>query len=347
WVTVRAQRSVHEILTAEDIIVRADLEGLGPGTHTVELKAEVARRAVADTQPRQITIRLEEIRSQLVPVVALIPPENEPPTTFTREAPIFSESQVMVRGAASQVQQVVAAQVLLNLRDQRETLETDVRLIPVDAEGNVVQDVTLDPQIVTVTVPIQRRGDLREVSISLDIDFTSITDGYFVEAITYEPQTMLVLGASENLTTISTQPIDLSGRTDDFEAVVPIILPDSSISVLGDPVVTVHFSISAQTITRQFENIEVDLIGLPNTQDVEIAPDRVVVFVTGPQPVVSALTTDDIRVVVDLNAREPGVYELTPQVSIAQIEPSGISINPAVLTVTIPGDVTPEVTPGS
>lgn len=347
WVTVRAQRTVQESLTAEDIIVRADLEGLEPGVHTVELEADIARRGVADTQPRQITIRLEEIRSQLVPVVAVIPAENEPPTIFSREIPAFSESQVTVSGAASQVQQVVSAQMVLNLSDQRDTLVTDVRLTPVDADGNIVQDVTLDPQTVTVTVPIQRRGDLREVSISLDVDFTSITDGYFVEAITYTPQTMLVLGASESLTTVSTQPIDLTGRTDDFEVVVPIILPNSDVSVLGDPVVTVQFSIAAQTMTRQFENIEVDVIGVDDEENVDIAPDRVVVFVTGPQPVVSVLTAGDIRVVIDLNGREPGTYELTPQVSIGQIDPSGVSINPAVLTVTIPGEIEPEVTPGS
>jgi len=131
-VTVRSSESIINILSREDIIVRADLRGLAPGTHTIELKTDVSRRAIADTQPRQITVIIEAMQSQSVPVVGYISDINEPPTNFTRTEPQFNRQSVTISGASSRVQQVVAARAVLDLRTQRETYMGDIRLVPVD-----------------------------------------------------------------------------------------------------------------------------------------------------------------------------------------------------------------------
>ena len=342
-VTVRAQQSVLNLLTAEDIVVRADLGGLGPGTHTVELEADVARRATIDTQPRQIGVVLEALQSQQVMVDPII--LNEPPVNYTRSQPVLGQSQVMVSGPASQVQQVVAARAPINLADRRDSLETEVRLLPVDAEGGVVSDVTLDPQMVGVSVAISRRDDVREVTVSPNIDTTTLPDGYVISSIGYAPQTVLVMTGSGTDSgarvpnTLLTERIDLTGRTDDFEITVPVVFPpgEPELPLLGDQVVTVLISITAQASTEQFEQIEVEVIGLEDGLTAQIVPDQVSALVTGPQAVLEDLSSEDIRVVLDLAGREPGTYELTPSASIdqGQIDASGIALLPSLIAVTV------------
>src|SRR5689334_22619192 len=51
-VNVRARQTVMDLLTSEDITVRANLVGMGPGNHTVQLESTVSqsRQALADTK---------------------------------------------------------------------------------------------------------------------------------------------------------------------------------------------------------------------------------------------------------------------------------------------------------
>jgi YbbR domain-containing protein len=338
-VQVRAQESVLNVLQNEDIIVRARLDGLGPGTHTVELDVNIARRANADPQPKQITVTLEQIQSQQVQVIANI--VEAPPPGYERAEPIFSETQTLVSGASSKVSQVVAAQAVIDLTDQRDTVETDARLVPVNVNGEPVADVTLNPPTVGVTVEINRRDDVREVSITPNIDASTLPDNFVLSSISYEPQTVLVIGSPDELSaipdTLFTELIDLTDRTADFEITVPVVFPDQQLSLLGDQNVTVSIQIIAQTTTRQFEAIPVEIIGLPDNVNAEIIPTEVTALVTGPQTALESLEPSDIRVVIDVNGLAPGTYDLAPQASITQttIRASNISTFPSAINVTI------------
>jgi YbbR domain-containing protein len=155
-VIVRSPSSVRNLLVADDIVVWADLTGLGPGMHTVELQWEVApeRRAhIVDISPRQVTVNLEEQLSILVPVRANT--IGALPFGYTQQGdPTFDVNQVTVTGPASKVQQVAAARVDIRLNGQRTSIEDDVRPVAIDADGNVVQGVTLDTQVIRVKLAV-------------------------------------------------------------------------------------------------------------------------------------------------------------------------------------------------
>ncbi|MDX2075306.1 MAG: CdaR family protein [bacterium] len=357
-VTVRSSQSIINILSREDIIVRADLRGLPAGTHTIELQTDISRRAIADTQPRQITVTIEEMQSQSVPVVAFIADTNEPPTNFTRTEPQFNIQTVSVSGASSRVQQVVAARAVLDLSAQRETYTGDIRLVPVDADGRTVNDVILDPQMVQTVVEIRRRDDLRELAIAPDLDTQTLTPGYVIISVSYDPQTVFVIGSPQNLAnlpdTLRTQLIDLSGQTADFEVQVPLVLPDDvALSVLGNPLVTVLVNIDAQTTTRQFDNVTVDIIGVAEGLTPRLIPDKVTALVTGAQTILDTMTATDIRIIVDMNGKGAGTYDTVPQIASGRsdILAQDISILPTNLTVILSSDAEatptaiPEITP--
>lgn len=154
-VLLRAQQSVWELLAGDDVIVWADLRGLPPGEHTVPLQAVVARTAsIVDISPAQITVELEQIASKLVEVRPVI--IGNPPFGYALVGePVVNVSQVTVTGPASKVEAVAAVQVPINVSQVRGPLEDFARPVPVDADGSVVQDVTVDTQVIGVSLDVQ------------------------------------------------------------------------------------------------------------------------------------------------------------------------------------------------
>ena len=346
-VTVRAPQDVLGLLTSEDIVVQADFTGLGPGTHTVELDTDISRRlALADTQPRQITVTFEEQLAQQVNVAFEI--TDPPPLDFDNGVPVFGESQVMVSGPRSEVQEVVAAVASFDLSDQQDTLEQLVRLTPVDVDGNVVDGVTLNPQNVTATIEMRRRDDVIRVSVSPDINFGTLQDGYVISGpILYDPPTVFVYGSPEDLaqipSTLETEQIDLTDRLDDFEVNVPIILPEdlSSLRVNDEQSINVSLIIDAQITNRQLDDIPIVITGLNNGLTAEFAPTEASAVITGAQPILDDLQIEDITITLNLAGLGPGIHEVNAVAGIG-MDVQSVAVLPPTIQVTI-GDA--EVTP--
>lgn len=345
-VIVRAQSRVMRLLTAQDITVQVDLRGRPAGTYTVELRPQIARRAATDTQPRRITVTLEALDSKLVEVQADI--IGDPPLGFQRDTPIFADPQVLVSGPSSRVSMVAAARVTVDLRSQRTTLTQTLAVTPVNDQGEVVSDVTVEPASVEVTVPINRREDVREVSITPNIATSSLPAGYIITSLGYEPQTVFVSGnLSQIPETLFTQRITLEDRTEYFEITVPVVLPSRDLLLLGPQEITVSVGISALTITRTFENIPITVIGLETGLTAQLVTNQVTVLITGPQVTLDALDEGDLQVVLDLNDLEPDTYDLTPIVSnsLGPLDSASVSVLPDTITVSITPAETATPTP--
>lgn len=341
---LRGQRSQLALLTTDDITVTADLEGLAPGTYPITLTANAQReRVTVDTIPRQVTVTLELLESRLVPVEAMI--EGELPPGYESDQAQFDVREVTVSGAASQVSLVDAAMIRLDVTDQRTTLTNAAQLVAVDANGAVVGGVTLNPQVVNVTMPIRQRPDVREVSVQPNlVGVDSLPEGYLFTSLSYEPRSVLVSGPVELLNslpeTFFTTPIDLTERTGNFEETVTVELPSRDLVILSGQTINVSIGITTQTATRQFDNVQVEIIGLEDGLQVTTTPAEVSLLITGAQPVLDELNRRDVRVILDLNGLEAGGYQLTPQPTLAQVLPEGVTISvlPASIDVQIVGD---------
>lgn len=345
-VIVRAPRSVYSLLRSSEIEVWANLHGLGAGEHTVELRYQLnrAQASIVDISPSRVRVVLEESAQKLVPLRAVI--TSQPPPGYAHDTPTFNLNlnQVLVSGASSQVNAVVAAQVELNLRDQRSSLELDLRLVAVNAEGQAITNVTLEPQTVRTSVNIRRRDDVREVTVRPTIEGTP-PDGYVLSTLSYAPQTVLVSGSAAQLAglpaTLSTEAIDLTNRTASFEVAVPVVLPVPGLMLLAEQNVTVTVEINPVIGSRQFDDVPVTLSGLGDGLSAALEPESVSVLVTGPQPELDQLIGDAVQITLNLRGLSAGRYTLTPSVTVGQIAPENISLLPAEIEVEI------SETPGS
>lgn len=339
-VQVRAQRSVLTALLVDDVVVRADLRELSPGRHTVPLSVEVARPALPDVRPTQVTVELAREETQQKPVVINV--TQPPPVGFGYEEPVPGVRQAEVSGAATQVAQVVSVRGMLNLSEQRNPVELDVNLTPVDADGHSVAQVEVTPRSIRVSVNVFQRDDVREVSVLPNLRFETLPEGFFISAIRSDPETIVVGGAPEVIAEIGetffTEPIFLEGRTSDFDVTVPVELPNDDLFILSEEsLITISVEISAQPSIRQLDNLPVEFIGADENQTVSITPNEISVVLNGPISVLNEIQPEDVQVVVDVNGRAAGIYELEPTVSLREGQRSVDNITrlPSTVNVTI------------
>lgn len=344
-VQLQGPRSVQQLLAPDDVLVWADLTGLGPGEHTVELKWSVARQAsVVAISPRQITVKLEVQESQLKPVRVNI--TAQPPLIYSVGEPTLDTRQITISGPQSRVAQVSELVASVSLDSQRTTYENDVRVTAVDTDGRIVAGVTIDPQTVHIVIPIEQRSDVRELRVQPNI-VGELAEGYVLtQSFDYNPKSVVVSGPAALLAnlpgTITTDPVDLSDKTSSFEMTVPVDLPDARLTIVTGRSIMVKVGISTQTVTRQFDHISVELIGkLPGVQ-YRTMTTEVTVLVTGPQPLLNTLSEKDLSVLVDVSGVNPGdSAQLEP---IASIPDSGTDVTTSVLPAQIDVDTQPPPT---
>ncbi|MCU0497850.1 MAG: CdaR family protein [Anaerolineae bacterium] len=340
-VNVRARQSVLQLLTNDDVTLHADLAGLSPGVHTVPLRADVseARRAVVDPQPAQITITLEQEQRELKPVVVEI--LNEPPEAYSRGEIQISETQVLVTGVATRVREVQRLQAILDLSQQRTTFSSEIELVPVDAAGNRVADVSI-AQTVRVTVEITQREDVEVISVIPSIDRESLGEAYiYLGLIDWNPKSISVTGSDQALAelgeTLQTETIDLANATGPLTVNIPVQLPQGVFLVESDQTIEVEIAIEVREDIKPLDAIPVQWVGLGANLTVTTVPETVTVLVQGPQPIVEQLTADNIRVEINLQGLGPGTHNLTPiaTTNIGQIPSDTISILPTTISVTL------------
>ncbi len=337
-VNVRARQSVMTLLTNEDIVVQADLTGYGPGTQFVQLVANVSqsRQATADTKPSQLTFVLErESREQKPVEISIL---GDPPAGFIAGTRTTSETQVLVTGVASKVLQVDRLEAQVDLSDRRTTFSEEVELIPVDADGIRITDVTV-AQPVRVTIEIAQDDAVEVVFVTPNIDRASLPPGYIYQGvIDYNPKTVSVTGSESSLAalpeTLQTQQIDLSNFTASGAVNVDVILPDGISLVEPGQWIEVQIGIEPREEIRQINEVSVQVVGRNPDTRVRIVPSVVTVLVRGPQPLVQDLTVNNVSVTIDVHGLEVGDdYDLIPITTVSGVALNGDAIPPENISV--------------
>ena len=142
---------------------------------------------------------------------------------------------------------------------------------------------------------------------------------------------------------VETLPVDLTGAVDDIDSYVAITLPEG-VTMVGDQFVLVQVSIAAIEGSLNM-SIPVIPVGLLPIQAALISPESVDVILSGPVPILDAMTPEDVRVVVDVSDLELGIYQIEPQVEVLSDRVIVESVVPSTVEIEI--IVAPTPTPTS
>lgn len=347
-VSINAPTSIWTRLNNEDGLVTATavISGLKAGTHTVDVQPQVAIRPAEITQksPPSITVTLEKLVTKNMDIHLVT--NGEPDIGFQAENAQLSTTKVTVSGPESQVSRVQDVRATIDLAQSHDNIDRSVTLQPLDAGETVVTNVTLNPDKVSIHIPITQRFGFRTVSVKVVVT-GQVASGYRVTNISVFPQAITVSSTNPQQVNdlpgyVETSPVNIDGVKNDLDIRVPLNLPDG-VKVEGDQNVLVQVGITAIVSNLNINNLAVEATGLSTGLKAVFSPANVDIILSGPLPLLDTLTGSNVQVVADLTGLTPGTYQVTPTVQLSTSDLRVVSILPASLEVTI--TVAPTPTP--
>jgi YbbR domain-containing protein len=336
---LRAPTSVWTTLNNDPQTVRAwvDLSNLGPGVHDVAVQVQITPHLVRliSQDPEQLSITLDTIITQVFPVNLII--QGDPPVGYQAQTPQLNPSEVTVTGPQSLVSIVKEVRLTMDITNANQTLVRDESPLILDGEGRVINGLTVTPDTISITQPITLLGGYRYVIVRA-LSVGQVASGYRLTNIFASPVGVVVFSSNPQLVNnlpgyVETQPIDLTGKEDDFETLVDLNLP-TGISVVGDPKVLVQVSVAAIESSLAI-SLPVEVIGLAPGLAASSSPAIVDIILSGPVPLLNTLGPTDVRVVVDLSGYDVGTYQFNPVVNILPQRVQKISMLPSTVEITI------------
>ncbi len=339
-VNLRAPVSIWETLNSGKAGVRAfiDLSGVDAGQYTTPVQMQVGIKPVEiiSYSPQQIDLVLEKLSNKRFDIVVVN--RGALPVGYQTEEPRLSETSAVVSGAESLVSQVAELRAVVDLSQVRSDINQTITLQPVDANGLPVREITVTPDKITLLQTVSQRGGYRNVVVKI-VTEGLIKDGYRLTSITVNPPTVTVY-SSDTATVdelpgyVDTRVINLVDRQEGFSEEVELNLP-TDLQVIGSSLVEVKVEIEPVVSSVSLSEIQLEPTGLASNLTATIVPDKANIILTGPVPLLNNLFINDLRVLIDLTGRLPGVYsiEAEPTLNIPGLEIE--SISPATFEVTI------------
>ena len=335
YVRATAPRDVWARVSTETFNARVSLTDAREGWQElpVDVRSNNPLVQVIQVRPSNVSVRLEAVERTSVPVeVELL---GTLPFGYVSQTPKPRPQLVTVSGPASLVRQVDRVQAAVRLEGSRVTINRQVELVPVNAQGLPIRDDALDtdPKIIMVEVPVVQQIAYRTVPVNPTIAGT-VPSGYWLTGISVTPAAVTITGSTEAIEPVNfvqTAPIDVTGLVTRTERPATIALPDG-IGVTGSQQVAVTIDVTplqgSQTIpvAVQVINLEPDLV--------EATATPVRVTVAGDVPRLRELRSSEVQATVDVSGLDPGTYILPVQVTV----PLGfqvVTVTPSQSTVFI------------
>ncbi len=352
-VTLRAPTSVWRNLTISDLEVFADVSQLEEGARRVTLHFHTNRRAIQQTaiDPSTVTLNVEQLSTKTINIQ--VSTQGDPAPDYRAEEPVTDLTETTIIGPASRVDQVVIGQVVVDLTDRQRSIDQAFPINFFDADGNIVTGVNSEDKQVQVSLQVTKIENIRRLLVIpvLGGQDELETQGYYrVARISVSPQEVAVFSeepeALEALPGyLQTLPVNVAGRTDDFEERIPLDLPPGFI-LIGEQTARVQVEIepieTSITISLpvEIQGVGLGLYSYPS-------PEMVSLILSGPAELLDSLQPDDIRAVLDIQGLTIGTYQLEPQMLVL---PDGLTWeppNPSIIEVIITATPRPTATPSS
>jgi YbbR domain-containing protein len=324
-------RNLRNIDIAE---VRAEVD-LSDISEKGSYELEVAVKGLPNTviissmNPTTLLIEVDSIIKESHEVV--IKTEGKPANDRSVIATPVEET-VEGEGPEEELAKIDKIQGTVNVNGLEEDAVRYVQVSAYDADGNVIEDVEVVPDVVTADIVL---GQTKTVSVT-PITSGSPADGYIATDITVEPS-KLSIGAKQavidSINNISTAAIDLSGQSQTFTKEVDLVLPEGAYYLDGNGKVKVTVNIETPVEkSLTIENIETRNVGADLSVS-KVKDTNAVVKLEGDDNVINSILASQVQVYVDCSNLSAGTYELPLQTNLSSAIVK--SITPTTTSVTI------------
>lgn len=334
--TLEGKRRDMVNLSAEEIVIDADLFGFGKGENSIPVVVNVPDNIkIVEIKPAKIKVLIEELVAEPKPVNIQI----QGATREGTEAGFIQleQSEVLVSGARSAVDTVVGVKATLKAEDlTKEASTINARLAAVDRDGNVVVGVKTEVGKIKVTATLLT---LKEVDLITEIRGTPA--GNLAISNLEVPKTMKIRGPAEVLDQVSSvqaAPIDLNKVSSSQTIPLTVALPENTEAASESQVLTVVIEMGAlDSRTFVYRSSEVIFTNLPEGSRAQIQTDQINVTVTGSKDIISNLTKGEVPVLVDLSTAVAGINHLDLK-SNTNVKNINIAFDPQTVEVNLEKD---------
>lgn len=325
-------------VTSASFVATADLIGVGsqpngaPVNVPVRVVARDQRIQIVSWEPATVVARLDPVVSQQVPVRV---DRGTVPSGLTAGQPTVTPAAVTVTGASSLVSQVASALARVTIDPSGANIDTNVDLIAVDGRGQVVSPVTIQPSSVHVTIAVGEQQVNRTLPVVPNITGT-LAQGYSIQDVTVTPVTATVSGSGTSiaaLTSISTAPVSVAGRTTDLTTTVAL-QPPKGVTVLGQTRVQVRVRVMVETGSRSF-GAGVALSGARADRTYTLSVPDVLVTLGGSSAALDAVDPATLFATASVAGLDTGTFTVPVHFAAAPAGTSVVAVSPGSVQVTI------------
>ena len=311
-------RTVITGLDSSQLRVRVDLTNItAVGTYSLNnykiiFPEDVQSDAITQDKIGPITVKVEELYSETVPVKVVHTGEVAEGYIFMAEKLAVSPATITVSGREEAVQEVAMARVQMDLDGATSTIHREFSYELLDDEGNVIKNdhLRVSDKRVEICAPVYMVKEM-----DLLVSFKE-QPGSYIKDMDWDLQpvkTIQIAGdpaSLENKNSIDLGEIDLSTLLGDTDLDLDISLPANTVNLSG--INTVSLSVRFKDVeTRSFSVTDISPIGLDtNKLKFKQVTNTVDVILRGPAEELEKLQPEDIRIVVDLNEYSPGTYSV-------------------------------------
>ena len=245
-VKLRAPRSILAEASANEVHAFVDLGGLEPGIHPLHVQAVIPQgMEIVSVTPETVTFTIDPIIQKRMPLRLIR--TGAPPAGLTVASIEPDTRMVTIIGPQSIVKTVTETVGTVQVPNMATgDLDIDVTLLPVNEDGESVEDVRVVPKVISAHVNFARSLSRKVVDVKPTIE-GAVASGYTLSDIRVEPSRVELAGTSAALdavTTLSTEPIPVVGLTEQTERTVALVLPEGV--TVTNKMVTVRLLIKKQ-----------------------------------------------------------------------------------------------------
>lgn len=316
---------VQSTATQQNFNVFVDLEGLEAGTHTVPLEYEgMSSRLTVEIDPKEVNVLIERRATTEREVNVDFTNINSLQLGYELAQATVSPQVVRITSSENIVERISMVTVFVDVEGLGENMTFDN--IPVrvyDHEGNQL-NARIEPDVVSVAVELVSPNKSTPISIETT---GQLPDGIRIVSIESNIEEVDVYAAEENLENIAsirTMPINLSGISETTTMDIGLEIPDT-VRLLSDEMVSVTIEVE-QWIEETIEEVAIELENLnsdftssflnPETGHLDIV-------ISGYQSDLVDISASDFQLSVDLEGLEDGEHELP----ITAVGPTGLEFS--------------------
>ena len=311
-IVIKGRRSLVETLGRDDFVATADLANMSI-TNAVPIEVSLKNSNNAkylDITCINSTMQLNLEEKVIVQLPVKVNMNGETKEGFAVGENSCSPSFVTIEGPKSAVDKITDVFVSIDVSGKKADFISNVELGIYDAYGEQIKNdkIEISQNIISVSTVVY---PTKEVPIVVDVRGTP-GDGYAVEDIVYQPQTVVIAAPTEVLDGIegvSIRDISVSGLTEDLNHTLDIkdYLPEQAIVAGADSQLVLNVSISQvteKTLKLTSQDIKLKNKAAETSYNVEV--ENASIVIRGFADLIEPLTLEDLKPTMDCSALPVG-----------------------------------------